>query len=484
MSWSWEWVVEVRATSSGKEVSLGSGALIAPNRILTACHVVFDNGEVVQRLCVRLEGRSESVPASVVWHSDDDLDVAVLEANLTHDKLGHVLALLSERTIAAGERWEAKGFPEVSEKKPSSEAHKYGDTTLSWDPSEKCLVLKEFATPDSWCGLSGAAVIINGHIVGVVRSYERNHDGRRLRATPIAHFAHVPGFREALGLTEQDDELAKDLTALEADIVRELHVSPRFLQAIADRLECRASAPDVAHALVRTRASDVATLLVDLDKMFAEERHRVRQLLWRTLPLSVDWHAVVLQARRVLAQGGQAIEVPMSTETIAEIILAGTDGRSCEFVMDDRGPRGASRVPLPPEAYSPMFFTSEEGGNRLVDAVVGHWFCEQQPIIKSFPGRKAPKPDDPKVRVWIRKKFADLARKDNPERLPHYVAFSDEEWHETCGTSMDALWTVACEAFKKEIPALRLVRLRGGVDEFEAEADVVLQIEKVMQRRS
>lgn len=464
MPWSWEWVVEILEKRGSEEIPLGSGALVAPNRILTAHHVIqaLKTGE----LHVRLEGRTETVPVhEVKWTGSNDLDVALLEAPLGHDKLGSALAIFSDREIAAQTSWEAKGFPEVSAKNPRRDALKYGDVMRSWVAAEEFLILRETAAPDSWSGLSGAAIVVHGQIVGVMRSFERHHDNQRLRATPVARFLHDPAFRNALGITAQDEVLDKRIQSAVDNLAKWLISQDELLGRLARKLDVAYApgqgAPVLASTLLRERqAALVVQQLNYLDADLVQEnapsslRAALRTLLWQVLPLASDWRQLVRMGLASFSRSRNAVDLPLRSETIAEIILAGIDDRYCNFapVTSQELPIGATVVRIPTLAKSALL---DRDGSRLAQLIV-----KELATVVNMKTHEVPY-EDLRTDVDALLEYHTLEAPPH-ERLPYYLLFVADELR---GTNPEQdLWTISREAVGSALPCLRLVRLTGSAN--------------------
>ncbi len=189
MSWSRERVVLIASRREHGHKPLGTGTVVAPGRILTARHVVFDReGKQKLDIVVRQEGSTEFVPATVGWPGSAELDLAVLEADTDDTAPSHPLALLSAREIDANESWEAEGYAAVLKETPSEKVEKVGGVTRSCRKGEQMLSLDSSTHPGVWGGLSGAAVVIGQQIVGVIRSVPLGWNGERLSATSVASF--------------------------------------------------------------------------------------------------------------------------------------------------------------------------------------------------------------------------------------------------------------------------------------------------------
>ncbi len=499
MNWSTEWVLLIASRGDAEYTPLGTGTVVGPNRVLTARHVVFKNGQPVTDLVVRAKPvtdllvRAErgdwSRPATIAWSGSDTLDVAVLEVELEGMAPSHPLALLSDGDIKSGSEWEAHGYPAVreseSDSEPSNRRESVRGRTCSYQKGHDRVNLDVSARPEKFNGLSGGAVVVEGRIVGVVRAVPADWGNGRLEATPVASFLHEPGFRRALGLDGQEDQLQKDLQALEATIAERLQKSPLFARALANKLP-PSDLSSVASRVVGASGKDIAMALAEVyaaKDRAAEDREIVRSLLWQILPLALDWRSLLLQVRQSLADGANAVELPLRTETIAEIVLAGVDGRHCQFAIGGIKPQGVARVAMPASAYAPFF---DSDGERLVEGVVLN-LCQEgdaaDPRQSYWKRLKQGYPDPAELRTVVETKLKKLARKDSHDYLPHYLLFIDKELRAGSDKDVGEPWAGAKAAFSKALPSLRLVRLKGdGATLLAEEFEISDSIRDVLER--
>lgn len=486
MPWSPTWVVLIASRRENGHKLLGTGTVVAPGRVLTARHVAFDkvNGEPKPALVVRREGGAW-FPANVAWHGVDGLDVAVLETALGGAVPSHALALLSARDIRPAESWEAQGYPAVRKRDetPSETLEKIGGKTRSCGRGEPILFLDAPTHPEVWGGLSGAAVVIGQEVVGVVRSEPQGWNGERLSSTPVATFLHHPGFREALGLRPEDERLAGSVARVVDGVAGSLERRSQIAAALAQKLKVKsvpgAIAQDVAFEIVSSRsAKDVAMALNHVDAALAknnadaEDRRAVRSLLWQILPFAVDWRQLVVLGRSTFAGGQGFIELPLRSETVAEIVLAGIDDRCCRFAPPSAGgmPVGAALVRLPAAAQTALF---DIDGTRLAELVVRQLAAEAH--VETTYARY------PDLRAAVEGTLQYYAREaPEDELLPYYLLFVDAD---LAGNADDPdLWALARTALGSELPSLRLVRLTGGSIELTHETVLAKHIDAICSR--
>ncbi|MCZ1003307.1 trypsin-like peptidase domain-containing protein [Streptomyces mirabilis] len=204
-------LADVRCDGRGRRKA-GSGYLVAPQLVLTACHVLIDEaGEVWPRITVRVghppSGRVDRREAAVCWTGPDGLDVALLRldapvnvpgtvrwgrpegrGSLPYTGLGYPL-----QTRAADGHRRVEHLRGVLSPLAGG-AGRHDLNTLDQDAAPRL-------RPDQrqgWGGVSGAAVFCQGHLVGVVVQADEEHENRRLHALPVRRFAADPAFVELL----------------------------------------------------------------------------------------------------------------------------------------------------------------------------------------------------------------------------------------------------------------------------------------------
>ena len=184
-----ERVVRLRVPAAdGSLYSFCSGYLVAPGTVLTAAHVLLPPGRDGRPApgtpCqCRVLGRADWLSAEVGW-VHPVLDVALVNAA----GLGPGLAAARFARLAGTEpvRWTACGFPSATLGPHGRETeHLWGETsplTLR-DSGELGLTIESRpagASPaggSGWAGLSGAAVISDGRLVGIVTEIPAHFGG-------------------------------------------------------------------------------------------------------------------------------------------------------------------------------------------------------------------------------------------------------------------------------------------------------------------
>lgn len=269
----------------------------------------------------------------------------------------------------------------------------------------------------------------------------------------------------------------EDLATLKARIQEALQSSSNLGRALAEKLSLdEKDAESIVEALLDMSARDVASIFANLVRMLNQaslhrDRDVARVLLWQILPLLGDWRDIINNARERSA--GAALELRLRTETVAEIILAGVDARSCLWAPGDEYPQGAYHVPLPAVARAPFFDADGKKLEQAVEAVFINLHTERAPrddvwskVKKRWPSYNAFK--------RVAKAEMDAERED-----PFYMLVIDEEMDPEKKQDRDRSWRVVQETIGRALPGLRLVRLTGGDVELDGEIDMAPIIRKL-----
>jgi Tetratricopeptide repeat/Anaphase-promoting complex subunit 5 len=209
-------VCELYAAGPDVERS-GSGYRLGDRLVLTARHVIVPalagpSGQVL----IRPVGTKEWLPALVEWH-DGDADAALL---VIKDQAWRAPARDSvlrwgELTGSDPVPCAAVGFPWASARPDQMRdtAHVYGQLAplgqlrqgrLDLDVASASPSAREGGSP--WAGMSGAGVIVDSHLVGVVIVDPVRYEGR-LVAVPVSQLLADAGFQDRLSAHEVSAEV-------------------------------------------------------------------------------------------------------------------------------------------------------------------------------------------------------------------------------------------------------------------------------------
>lgn len=293
------------------------------------------------------------------------------------------------------------------------------------------------------------------------------------------------GTQNAHEPSDEHETLLRDLEARRAEVLKRLEGRSALCFKLADKLQTAHTIADLAQSIFDRPAHQVATCLADMytaPDLAATDRDIVCKLLWDLLPLAMDWRDVLSLAKKNLDEGKSSIELPLRMETMAEVILAGVDGRACSLVDAKPYPRGSAHIPMPSVMHAPFFNVEQHAVSTLIKDLVD----EKMPSARAFRDyRGIPTQTEDEIeeaRALVNELLADFARKDNPQRMPHYLLFVDHLLRKDASVDLDRLWVDLCRACAAKLPHLRLFRLQGGPKEFGKEIKVVLQIQKTLSR--
>lgn len=290
-----------------------------------------------------------------------------------------------------------------------------------------------------------------------------------------------PELRRAAGLRLADERYDARVARIIDGVAATLEKRLRIAAALAQKLQVSAAPGEVARVVATEivsvrKAGETARALNDIDSKLAkdtadlEDRLAVRTILWQLLPFVVDWRQLVVTGRVTLAGGPNAIDLPLRTGTVAEIVLAGINEQCCKFApLAAAGmPVGAALVRLPAAAQTALF---DVDGTRLAQLIVQQLAAEV--------GIEAQYTRYPDMRDAVEGTLRYHAREaPDDEILPYYLLFVDADLGEKEGAH--DLWALARTVIGRELPSLRLVRLTGGA--LQDEMVLAKHIEAIMRR--
>lgn len=350
--------------------ALGSGYFVRPDRVLTAQHVL-DGAAALAVL--RVGELAKPLPAQCIWpRKPTELDLAVLKVGSVPGLPGVPPELAWGRLPWTG-RWKAAGFPEAGDLVGGLHfggddyGHGLGTTLLQLD------VRTAPAEAAKWGGASGSAVFAADRLIGVVVSQVLDFEGQKLLATPLYEAIGERDFLLALGVAEErlrrrdqviervaellgaSPRAARALAAARIDDSRlvsdwQVFLEPAFEpRAFAQHLCELATLEDLFDAFNRAFQAAVPEAGPRRARLSAEEAvlaDALEGLLSAIAPLV---RAASLVITLPSGQGG-IVQLPVCTETLAEIALAGLEGRSFSFeplgsATDRPHPRALLRPP-------------------------------------------------------------------------------------------------------------------------------------------
>jgi hypothetical protein len=186
----------------------GSGYRLGDRLVLAARHVIAPAvAEVGGRLLVRPVGVTGWLPARVEWEdADADAALVLVEDEQWRAPAGESVLRWGELTGSDPVPCAAVGFPWASARPDLARdtAHLYGQLAPLGQLKQGRVDLdvasaSPSARPDGspWAGMSGAGVIADNHLVGVITADPARYQDR-LVAVPTARLLADPGFRARL----------------------------------------------------------------------------------------------------------------------------------------------------------------------------------------------------------------------------------------------------------------------------------------------
>lgn len=499
MSWEPDRVVVIaKKVDDGYEL-IGSGAIVADRRVLTALHVVSahvvvdaDTRATTHPLFARRDGSQEFHPlGALLWRGDDTRDAAVFAWEVGRTTQGHACEVFFPNDLAEGIRWYARGYPMLNPRLPHSTLAKLGGTIARFYPRHDTEIeLPVTVRPEKhegYGGLSGAAVMDgNDCVVGVVKAVADPTvwNGQKLTAVPAALLLKDEGFRVALGAPPSTTRLQQRLDAVIADIGRLIDKRTSLAEALAQELALDASGGLLAvvdRVVGTVSAVNFARALHKLHDRSREpdERRVLESLFWKALRYAADWRAE-------LEQNVARFEDPASPEparlklrcwskSVATVVLAGLDDTDVTFLSEQtiEAPqrpelRGAGFVNVPATELAPIF---SRQGTTAARGVVTHLAREiGHPSLHRL--IDSSRPDDYRkvceyVAHVLHRNTYDPTRPG--QRAPRYLVVDALDLREH---GADAFEVLAKEVHRV-LPSLRIVLLEGiGIPDFNAEDDL------------
>ncbi|MFO0652444.1 MAG: hypothetical protein U0326_39860 [Polyangiales bacterium] len=459
MTWSPQLVVKVRSVRTNGTQALGTGTIIAPGKVLTARHVVYTDTGLREGLTVERDAWSANV--TDVWDGNRLRDVALL----TFEDANAVAPgsmLLDARDIQAHEEWSASGWARVLSETPRKTESPQMGSTFEWFAAtgRPRVDLGVEASPESWKGLSGAAIRVNDRIVAVFSGAPEGYDNKRLWATPVAQFWGDEGFQRALKgerverdprvtevvqwITEQLGGDIEIVLALRAAYTRVTKRSPEHTTLVEDLVE-------------RLKASETAWILnYAHHDLWEQQRPGAAAIVWeivcRTMPFLTDWRTLVAEGTQVFLSGRNAMDLPTRSETLASIITAGIDNAACRFAVREKGghPVGVALLRVPVAAS----LVIDPKGTRTAADIAANLVAKLPGAVARRVAKAVSAPvrgDDRQAVSLAEAELRVKLREPGDKATRFYVVFAEEEFDPrssvtACGRSRARPSRGACRA--------------------------------------
>lgn len=360
---NYQWLAEVRVKVGDKKYSLSTGVPLSRRYVLTTGHGVPKPGDKKRQAEVRFVADFHHEHswrlAKTVWHGGDVLDAALLEiAEVTNLYPCFYTSVLPDTTTA----WEGAGFPAASkitegelagEREPKGLCGKYLPGGNLKSRELDLTVESPPKIPGKWAGISGTPVFCESKLIGILKSYPEAFEGHRLSALPMRRLLENDDFRKLLGYDEREKERVRKQAQIELLLTNSKNV-----------LAALCAQPALQNQLPQPHAVAAALMVMEFEEFIhtvfkaslaesvrdGKARQTIEEILGELLPWLFDKDMIASMQSNLST--GMLVNLPVATETIAEIIMAGYERRPALYhkpVTSDQYPLGAPLIEVPPE---------------------------------------------------------------------------------------------------------------------------------------
>lgn len=329
----------------------GTGYPIAPDKILTASHVVRG----ADRIDLFFPGRSAAIPQAdsiaVIWDGKDKdgVDVAVLKCELP-DRLWPNSLRMECSGLNETVTWEAHGYASKVKDRTNDDIYRFGglqfpraddgasvvdvpcisgpDRATTQEPGDED---KTDVRVKDWKGVSGCGVFecAGSHrMLGVVTEYVPDEQKPTLRVVRLPYLFAIPSFAELVSPEAGEQRLANARKAL----IEALSPLGQDLNVLTEKLRdmnliAEPHAESAANSILG--CGDVPELLMTLCELaygpLAKHTARLAEVAQVALPVNYARVPVTDLRRRLGTDSFWLLEGTTRTTTLAEIIMAGFD---------------------------------------------------------------------------------------------------------------------------------------------------------------
>lgn len=326
----WDWIAQVRASAGKKQYSFSTGVPLSRRFILTTGHGIKGSASVKVRFIADHQTPVWKTwrQAKVVWRGKQGLDAALLQVDKVDD-----LRFFPYISFRPNGSWHGLGFPAASK---SALNEMRVDTGLSGSVTlggrltgDIEITIGQPPKDDSkWAGISGAPVVWNDYLIGIIKSLKGKYGGERLSAVPVGALLQDDAF---VDLIRQDKDeyfgeveaqvaaILKDASSLCNSLRRRLAISERDEEKVARSMLEYSSVEELIEAFIELKNGRIGS----------ESQGDLQKLMNRLLPLLHDCHVTDLE--RLRKGRGGALRLPATTRAVAEIILANAEQRATSY---------------------------------------------------------------------------------------------------------------------------------------------------------
>jgi hypothetical protein len=364
----------------GNRGELATGYPVSKDLILTAGHVLQPGSPYYRDLRYRVKLRwhhfhstddsdwIEISEENIVWRAQGDLDAALIRCCRPPDAVGW--GIVSREKPLDRTRWMSKGFARATKCEDVRNLGRFGGEICTIEDS--CFELTEDVQSkkdEDWHGVAGMPVFVGRKILGVVRSIPPNIDAKELDATPTWKLLKDEGFRREIGYNEQ----LEHVDSVKVELARTLARSPDAIDMLVEKLRLDNEMTGLDHTqrakqlVERLLPETDSRVVIDTlrhihrslceDDEAAEQGTKAAEIVAKAAQLIVPAvydYGVVKWTRNQKGNDGVApVLLPAGIKTVAEIIMAGVDGRKTKFhhrrTEKDYYPEGELSLPQLPE---------------------------------------------------------------------------------------------------------------------------------------
>lgn len=359
------------STSKGdNKGAIATGYPVAKDLILTARHTLYDKqGKLFPNIEIKWHYLHQEKGDAYDWK-----DATLFECGL--DKKWDVVLLHCPfperidyrcRLQAFNPReelnWESSGFSDAGKggnKMPTA----LGGTVYLAADGDDLLELKENTgaeTESSWSGISGSPLFIAGshRIAGVILEIPTDFKAKRIYATPTWKILENPQFLKAITLDSTHRE--ESLKRVHRHLLKQLKNNADVYDDLAedlnindDELSDENRYPALIDKLLTLTVNQLITHFnTVLEQMYDDDELKkatfIRdKFLYYIIPIVFD-QQIIQQVCEASQSFVCALDI--GTKTVAEIVMAGKDGRSIRFRegSGQKAPEGQWLIDIPPE---------------------------------------------------------------------------------------------------------------------------------------
>ncbi|MFQ5628367.1 MAG: hypothetical protein ACE5I1_06380 [bacterium] len=359
----WQWLAEIHVLVKKGQYSISTGVPVSQQHVLTTGHGIpnDDNVKIELRFEHDFQNNIDWRPAKLCWHGEKKVDAAILEIDRVAELRSFIYSGYLPDTTTP---WEGAGYPAAS-KITSGDLKGYrepkgmkGDFLPGGGQKSKQLDLTvepKPKFPGLWRGISGSPVVCQSKLIGIVKSTSEDFDGNSLSGIPMWRILEVPEVRKILG----HDRRQQVLDQKKKEVIAVLQNSDEVMEALAIQPAMQQTPREAKHyaeALfnmlpVEDFIAVVYCASLEKQVQVGKGRKRMEEILNTMLPLLHD--SVLAESTRLNVELGMLLSLPAATPTIAEIIMAGVDGRPSDFRKPVPGcdfPVGTPAIEIPPES--------------------------------------------------------------------------------------------------------------------------------------